>query len=226
MSTENLNLTVHDRKKTGKSPAHRTRVQGLVPGIVYGPKMKTPINVAVDRKSLRRLYLKSGKTGLVSLNADEKSSNGLKDAKVLIKAVQTDPVKNTIIHVDFNQIDITQKMRVTVPLNFTGKPAGLTEGGILSIAARSVEIRALPTEIPSEIDVDVSSLNLNESIHLSELAKNITKFEFVFENDIVLALVAQAGSDEKSSAPEEEETPEAAAASAASAEATPEAPKK
>ena len=74
---KNLTITVHDRTETGKNSSFRARSKGLVPGVVYGPKMKAPISVAVDQKSVTKLFLKSGHTNLVTLETDEKSSNKL-----------------------------------------------------------------------------------------------------------------------------------------------------
>ncbi len=208
--TETLTLKVFGRTKTGKSAAYRARLNNLIPAVVYGPKLKTPLNISIIPKDIRDVYAKAGKTALVTLEAAEGGPAELNGTKVLFKDVQGHAYKNLLSHVDLHQIDLTRAVRVTVPLQFTGKSKGLAEGGIMSIGARSVQIKALPTEIPNHIDVDVSDLGVNESIHISELAKKLEgqKYEFLFENDFTLVAVVP---------PEEEKAAEAVAADATAA---------
>lgn len=218
----NLVITVYDRMGTGKSSAHKTRAKGLVPGIVYGPTMKENQNVCVDLKSITKVYKNSGRTTVVTLESDEKSSNKLMGAKVLINDIQVDTLKNRITHVDFNQIDLNKKLRVTVPLNFTGTAKGIKDGGILSIATRNVEIRSLPNEIPAHIDVDISALDINDSYKLSELESANSGFEFIYEGDIALATVAMAAEEKEPTASEvAAAAADAAAPAAEGAAATP-----
>ena len=212
-SNETLKLGVHGRDRTGKSVSYRIRASQMVPGVVYGPKLKTPITVKLAPKQIREIYSKAGRTGLVTLESLEGAPSELNGTKVLFKEIQTHPYKNIITHVDLHQLDLGRKIRVTVPLNFTGKAKGLGEGGIMNIVSRAVEIKALPTEIPNHIDVDVSDLGVNDSIHVAELAKKLeasVKYEFIFENDFALVAIVP---------PEEEKAaaPEAAAADAAAA---------
>ncbi len=110
-------------------------------------------------------------------------------SKVLIKALQTNPLKREVLHVDLLQLDMAKELRVVVPLKFVGKAKGLTEGGILSIMARQVEIKCLPADIPHEIEVDVTDVGVNESIHihqLSEKLKDKVKYEFIYDSDYTL----------------------------------------
>lgn len=214
-SNQTLKLGVHGRDRTGKNVSYRIRAQQMVPGVVYGPKLKTPVTITLAPKQIREIYSKSGKTGLVTLESLEGAPSELNGTKVLFKEIQTHPYKNLITHVDLHQLDLERKIRVTVPLAFTGKAKGLAEGGIMNIVSRSVVIKALPTDIPNHIDVDVSDLGVNDSIHVAELSKKLessVKYEFLFENDFALVAIVP---------PEEEKaaTPEVAAADAAAAAA-------
>ncbi len=209
-TNETMTLNVRGRTSLGKNAAYRIRRDTLVPGVVYGPKVKTPFNIAVVPNELIALYKKVGRTGLVTLNAVEGAAAELNGQKVLIKEIQTHPFRNLATHVDLHFIDLTKKIRVTVPLKFVGKAKGLAEGGILSIIVRQVEIKCLPSEIPNHIDVDVTELGLNDNLHIEELAKKMEsdKLEFMYEANLVLAAVVR---------PEEEEVKVAAPVEGAAA---------
>lgn len=213
--TETLTLKVYGRSKNGKSAAYRTRLNGQIPAVVYGPKVITPYSVSIIPNELRPVFSKAGHTGLVTLEATDGAPSELNGVKVLVKEVQVHPYKNLYSHVDLHQIDLTRSIRVTVPLKYVGKAKGQEEGGIVSITTREVEIKCLPTEIPNHIDVDISPVELNGSIHIEELAEKLKgeKYEFIYETNFSLVSVVE---------PREEkvETPVAAATDAA-AGATP-----
>jgi len=199
---ENFSLQVKPRPVLGKNAAYRARVAKSVPAVVYGPNMKTPVSVHIDPALFVPMYRKVGRTGLITLQTIEGAEASLNGTKVLVKDLQTHPLKNTLLHVDFHQIDLKKAIRMTVPLNFIGKAKGLADGGLMSISARQVEIRVLPTEIPNHIDVDVSDLGVTDSIHISELAKKMegSKFEFMYESDYALVAVVRP-EDEKAAEP-------------------------
>lgn len=203
--TESLTLKVYPRKGSGKSAAFRSRLEKLVPAIVYGPEMKTPIQVSLPANETVLTYRKVGRTTLLTVEAVDGAPAELNGAKVLIKEIQAHPLKNTLLHVDLHKLDLKRKVRVTVPLNFTGKAKGLSEGGLMSIASRQVVVKVLPTDIPQHLDVDVSKLGVNESIHISDLAKSFEagKFEFMYESDYAIVAVVP---------PEEEKAAEVVAA--------------
>lgn len=214
-TNENLTLTVHARTEREKNLAYRERME-FVPGIVYGHNIATPFRVKMAPNEIKKLYLTAGRTGLVTLKASEGAPKELEGQKVLIKEIQTHPYKNNLTHVDFHKIDLAKKIRVTVPLRFVGKAKGTGEGGILSIIARQVEIKSLPTQIPNHIDVDVTDVDVNDSIHIEDLAKKNTdtNIEYIYDSNFVLVAVVP---------PEEEEVaaPVAAAAEGAAAGAAP-----
>jgi large subunit ribosomal protein L25 len=209
---ENFKLEIFAREKKGKSAAFQLRRKERVPAVVYGPNLKEGITVAVSPKDVRRIYLSAGKTGLVTLETKEGAPSQLNGTQVLFKELQGHPLKNTLLHVDLHQLDLKRPIRVTVPLNFVGKAKGLAEGGIMSIVSRQVEIKCLPTEIPNHIDVDVSELGVNDSIHVEELSKKYkdSKLQFIFEANVALVAIVP---------PEEEKAAAPVAADAAAATA-------
>lgn len=200
-NTENT-LTLFGREKLGKNASFRIRKDGNAPAIVYGPKLKQGLSVAISPKEVRALYAKVGKTGLITLKTEAGAPSELSGTKALFKEIQSHPLKKNIVHVDLHQLDLTRKIRVIVPLNFVGKAKGLGEGGIMSIVSRQVEIKCLPEDIPNHIDVDVSDVGVNESIHIEELSEKLkgSKFEFIYESNIALVAVVPP-EEEKVAAP-------------------------
>ena len=211
---QELTLQVFPRTSTGRNESHRVRASNLIPAVVYGPKMKAALPVSLVPNDVRIVWKKAGKTGLVTLETMDGAPAELKGTKVLFKELQTHAFKNQVLHVDLHQLDLTRKIRVTVPLQFVGKAKGLAEGGLMSIVSREVEIKCVPTEIPSVIEVDITDVGMNESIHIDDLAKKKSgeKYEFIYEANIVLMAVVP---------PEEEKAATPAADAAAAAGAAP-----
>ncbi|MCG3175323.1 MAG: 50S ribosomal protein L25 [Candidatus Omnitrophica bacterium] len=164
---EQIKLKATLRESAGKEAAKKARNSGLVPGIVYHRGEK-PISVSVNDRELNRLVgAGSGENQLISLEIDNAPK---KQRAVIIKEIQHDPVKQTILHVDFNEISLTEKIQVEVALVAVGEPIGVKQdGGMLDHPLRELRIECLPMDIPKHIDVDVSGLQLNQGIHVSDL---------------------------------------------------------
>jgi len=160
---EQSTLDIEIREQKGKGVARRLRSKGLIPGILYGRGDSIPIT-ANPLVVTKWLLSEGGKNQLFTL-----SGTGVKGKAALIKDYQVDPVSRKLLHVDLLEIDITKSVEVNVILAFTGKAAGVAEGGVLNIVERKVMVRCLPTKIPKQIEVDVSGLNIGDSIHLDEL---------------------------------------------------------
>jgi large subunit ribosomal protein L25 len=157
-------LSAETRTETGKGPNRRLRVAGRIPAIVYG-KGREAQSVVLDPKALETLLHKSG-AGLNTLI--DLSVAGRTDT-VLVKELQRHPVHGSFVHVDFFQVDLTQKITVSVPIHFIGKARGVEFGGILDHPLREIEVECLPRAIPEFVEVDVSALEIGDSIHVSEL---------------------------------------------------------
>ncbi len=151
--------------KFNKNAARRVRVSGKIPAVVYGAGQDA-VPVAVDPKVITRiLHSDSGHNTIFDLNVE-----GAAVVKAMIVDWQHEPIKGKLLHIDLKRIAMDKAMRVSVPIQLTGVPSGVkTQGGILEHVLREVEIECLPSDIPSHLDVDVSNLALNESIHVSDL---------------------------------------------------------
>lgn len=158
-----LNVEVRPAKGT-KKDLSALRAQSAIPAVVYGGA-KAPIMVALSEKELMAARRKGGANAILRL----KHAKG--EETVIVKELQRHPVTDRPVHADFQRISLTQKIEAKVPLNIVGEAPGVkTSGGMMSIDMRELRIKALPTAIPQHIDVDVSKLELHQSIHVKDLA--------------------------------------------------------
>jgi large subunit ribosomal protein L25 len=162
---ERRELTVELRSKTGKGISRRLRAQGLIPGIVYGKGMET-VPVSVNPRELNAAISgEGGNNNLLTLKGGE----GLDGNVVIVADLLRDPLKRKAMHVDLHKINLTEKIKVEVPINLVGIAAGVIAGGLLDFAKHVIEVECLPTQIPEHIDVDVTELTINHSIHVVDL---------------------------------------------------------
>jgi len=161
---QQVNLTVTEREKSTKSKIKTSRKSGIIPGIVYGQQEKN-IQIWVNAKELDKIIHKEqGTNVLISLKVGDTAKT------VLIKEIQRGFVSLKPIHVDFNIISLTKKIEVEIPIHITGEAPGVKiGGGILEHIIRELRVKCLPTEIPQGIDLDVSNLNINESLTVKDM---------------------------------------------------------
>jgi large subunit ribosomal protein L25 len=151
--------------KFNKNAARRVRVSGQIPAVVYGAGQDS-VAVAVDPKIITKiLHSDSGHNTIFDLDV-----TGSGKVKAMIVDWQHEPIKGALLHIDLKRIAMDKAMRVSVPVQLVGVPVGVkTQGGILEQVVREVEIECLPSDIPSHLDVDVTALEMNQSIHISDL---------------------------------------------------------
>jgi large subunit ribosomal protein L25 len=163
---EQINLSVRLRKVTGNSPARSLRREGRIPAVLYGPKTE-PILLSIDSKEFEQITKKST-IGSVLLNLQIQNGD-TQNRPAMVKELQTHPVTQRFLHVDFYEIDMQRKIRVMVPVVVRGKAKGVEEGGMLQIVHREIEVLCLPTEIPEAFEVDVTDLDIGDAIHLEDI---------------------------------------------------------
>ena len=151
--------------KFNKNAARRVRVAGKIPAVLYGPGHE-PVAVEVDPKQISKiLYSETGHNTIFDVEVA-----GLPAAKAMIVDWQREPIKDQLIHIDFKRIALDKALRVKVRVKLVGIPIGVkTAGGVLDQVLREVEIECLPADIPSNITVDVSNLEMFESLRVSGL---------------------------------------------------------
>jgi large subunit ribosomal protein L25 len=159
-------LDGRERLERSSSSKHKLREDGMIPAVVYG-KNAGSISIAVDAKILRKILDEAGSNALINMKIKENGKT--KKYKVLVKAVQYDPVRRNLIHADFHQISLKDKVHATVPVHLVGTAPGSTAGGILTTLMRRIEVECLATQIPEFIEIDVSGLDIGDAITVSEL---------------------------------------------------------
>jgi large subunit ribosomal protein L25 len=163
---EQLELKAKVRKTIGNGPARALRRDGKVPAVLYGPKTE-PVLLSVEVRDIEQV-LKSGNVGQVLLKLI--IQNGQETTRpAMIKELQAHPVSGRFLHIDFYEIDLARKIRVGVPVVTTGNAIGVEVGGLLQIVRHELEVLCLPTQIPESIEVDVTSLEIGDSIHVEEI---------------------------------------------------------
>ncbi|HSJ33668.1 MAG TPA: 50S ribosomal protein L25 [Acidimicrobiia bacterium] len=155
------------RAETGRVPGSRSsrrlRREGRVPAVVYGHDTK-PMNVAVDARELYgALHTDAGTNALITLQVDGD------EILTMARVVERHPFRSEYRHVDFLKISLTETITTEVPIHFEGEPVGVQEGGVFSPRRTSVQIEAVVTQIPGHIELDISGVELNESLRVSDL---------------------------------------------------------
>lgn len=155
-------LKAKKREMGTKGAINQLRKDGFVPGVYYS-KGKDQITFSVEEVVLNKLVFTS-ETNIIQLSIDDEESIGC-----IIKDVQFDPVTDKVVHIDMLGITLGQVMQVEIPINFIGSAIGVQEGGILQEQLHKLEIECLPRNIPQNLEVDVTELNIGDSIHVREL---------------------------------------------------------
>ncbi|MDQ1519682.1 MAG: large subunit ribosomal protein [Actinomycetota bacterium] len=157
------NLTAEIRRETGKRPAGRFRREGRVPAVVYGLGTDTQ-SVTVPARELQHILTGgAGSNTLITLRVEGS------DQLALAREIQRDPLKGSVLHVDFIRVRADQTVTADVPLHLTGEAEGVSLGGILEQALFTLTIEALPGDIPNAIEADISALNMGDQLRVSEL---------------------------------------------------------
>jgi large subunit ribosomal protein L25 len=161
--TDTIELKATSRASVGKAN-RRLAAAGLLPAVLYGVGTAAAA-IAVDRHDFEMLASHGGLTSsLIKLAVDDR-----KPVTVLVKSVQRDAVKGTLIHVDFWAVSMTQKITTAVAIHFVGESAGVKVGGVMTHNAQQVHVESLPAEIPDSIEADVSALEIGDVLHISDL---------------------------------------------------------
>jgi large subunit ribosomal protein L25 len=165
---EKVIIEANERKTINKRSRNILRNEGRVPGVLYGSRME-PIPIDVTRLVINPLVF-TAKTNLISLKL-----NGHDEYECVIKDVQFDPVTDEVLHFDLIGLTRGEKIQLEVPLKLLGNAVGVKEGGLLQESMHKLSIECLPKDIPQSLELDVTELNIGDSIHVSDLNfENIT----------------------------------------------------
>jgi large subunit ribosomal protein L25 len=192
-----IKLKAVERDDYSKSNTKQLRESGQVPGVVYG-KDKETISVAVDSIELLKTIRDEGRNAIITLEIGDD-----KKADVMLHEYQMDAIKNDLIHVDFYVFDMSEEMEVSIPVRIEGEAAGVKEGGVQQQPAYELVISVKPGDIPDEITVDVSELEIGDVIAIEDLPKS-DKYEFVDEPETVIVTIVPPEAEEEDTEPVDE----------------------
>jgi len=161
----NADLAARGRTEKGKGSNRKLRATGRVPAVVYGYGEQTR-SLSLDAHELERLFsrIQVGNT-IITLDIEGESA----PVRALVRDVQSHPVRSQVLHVDFYQIHAGEKITLEIPIRLVGQSKGVKEGGILQYSLDVLEVSCLPDAIPGAIDVDISELDVGDSIHVRDI---------------------------------------------------------
>jgi len=197
---EKIELKVTIRKTTGNGAARELRREGMIPAILYGPKAE-PVMLSVTTKELENILMTSN-IGQVLL--DLLIQNGKQQSRTaMIKELQTQPVSGSLLHVDFYEVAMDQKIKISIPVMTKGQSKGVEEGGVLQLVRHEVEVFCFPNNIPESLEVDVTGMNIGDSLHINEASIDET-IELVDETNFTLVTILSPKAEEEEEVEEEE----------------------
>ncbi|MBO0588075.1 50S ribosomal protein L25/general stress protein Ctc [Sporosarcina sp. E16_8] len=170
------------RVPSNQSTLTELRKEGYVPAVVYGYKTEAT-SISVKERDLLKTLQITGRNGVIKLNIDGK------DINVVLNDYQSDVLKGEIQHADFLAINMTEELEVDVLVHLVGESVGLKEGGVLQQPNREVTIKVKPSDIPETFDIDISNLQIGESITVAEIRAK-SKYEILNEDDHALVLIS------------------------------------
>ncbi|MBN2407325.1 MAG: 50S ribosomal protein L25 [Elusimicrobia bacterium] len=199
--TEEIKLKADIREEASEEKVSQLRRGGRIPAILYGPDTKN-VSIIVDEKAFKgAISTEHGENALIKLTV-----GGKKPVTTIVKEIQVHPVTTKIIHIDFCQINLAEKVEVEVPLEFEGEAPGVKEeGGVLEHIIRKIRVRCLPTIIPDKFELDVSGLRIGDVLKIKDISA-VEGVEILADPEaIAVNLVAATEFKEPEEAPEQAE---------------------
>ena len=197
-----IELKTKIRTTTGNGPARRLRMSEQIPAVLYGQKTE-PVLLSVNKSDLEQVFKKGG-IGQVILNLVIQKNGETTTRPAMIKELQTHPLSRNFIHIDFYEIKMDQKITAKIPVVTTGKAKGVELGGILQIIRRELEVECLPLAVPESIEIDISDLDIGDSIHVGQIRVE-GEIEFLEDDNYTVVTVLSPKMEEE---PEEEKEAE------------------
>jgi large subunit ribosomal protein L25 len=160
-----VKLEVERREEFGNNASRRVRARGMVPAVVYGGGKET-VPIQINRKTLLDMLKEADSENVIFL-----LKLAGKERHAMIRDLQIDPISRQIVHIDFQRVTMTEKVRVQVPVALSGTAYGVkTEGGMIDFVTREVHVECLPGDIPKQITLDVSELHIGQHVEAGQLS--------------------------------------------------------
>lgn len=196
----NNTLVAKERKDFRKSVLHQLRKQGNIPSVVYG-KHEESKSIAVKNVDLIKIIKEVGRNGIISLDVNGHSQD------VILEDYQYNPINHEVLHADFLHINMSTEIHAHVHVTLNGNPKGVEEGGVLQQSLHELSITAKPKEIPETIEVDISNIQVNHAIKISDIRKNYSNITINHEDEeVIVTLLAPRMENEINEDEQQDET--------------------
>jgi large subunit ribosomal protein L25 len=171
------------KRETGKKAAKLVRSENKIPSVLYGSGMET-VPLEIDYADFYHYYKESiGHQSFIFLQI------GKKEHRCLVRDMQIDPVTREIVHLDFQEVTAGQSLDVEIPVITLGEAPGIKEGGMLDAGIRDLQIRCLPKDLPNAVEIDVSELQIGDSIHIADIQEKYPDIEFLQPSNTTLVSI-------------------------------------
>ena len=200
---ETMELSAQTRKESGKGPARRLRAGGQIPAVFYGAG-EDSLSLAVCTADVIKLLKQKKENVFIKLNIE--GDGGKTEKLSMIKELQTSPATSDIYHIDFYEIRMDHKLVLDIPIHVIGTPVGVTMGGELHILKRELKVSGLPMEIPESVQVDISALEIGDSVKVGDIQIK-GEIEVLDGEDVAVATVSTTRVEAAPAAEETEEGP-------------------
>jgi large subunit ribosomal protein L25 len=183
---ETITLNAQVRGGTKKGPARRLRTRGITPAVVYGAQ-RDPLNLQISSSDLKRVLEKVRKeTVFIKLAIDDAGTKS--ESLSILKDIQVNALKKEITHADFYEINLKKPLTIDVPVLLTGTAPGIEKGGEVIMMKRDLKVSGLPSDLPETVEVDVSALDLQESVRVGDITMK-DGITLIDGDDVVIAHV-------------------------------------
>jgi large subunit ribosomal protein L25 len=164
---EEIRLKAEGRVQGGKNVARRLRKEGIIPAILYGKDVEPlPLRISAKEWKTVQSHVKSNTIIKMELKRNEQAE----ERPVMLKELRKAVLSDAVLHIDFLQVSMERAVQVEVPIHLVGEPVGLVKGGVIEQHLRSIMVESLPGQIPEKIDVDISALDIGDSVHVREIS--------------------------------------------------------
>ncbi|HOT42951.1 MAG TPA: 50S ribosomal protein L25 [Syntrophorhabdaceae bacterium] len=189
---EEMFIKADIRKGSGKSVTRKLRNQGSIPAILYGRETETKM-LSVSAREWKRLSKQLKRNTILKMQLQKNGDT--EEMPVMVKEVQYHPYKDHILHIDFLHVSMERKIEVEVPIHLIGEAKGIINNGIVEQHLRTIVVECMPGQIPDRIDVDVTELDIGDSIHISDIS--YPGLRFLENPEIAIVTVIPPEAEEK-----------------------------
>lgn len=202
---EQVLIKADRRSGTGKGVARKTRAAGRIPAVLYGGGVD-PVSITISSKDWDTITRRMKRN--VILDMEIHGGASVENRPVMVKEVQRDGLGTRIMHIDFLQVSMEKMVEVEVPIHLTGKSKGEILGGVIDVHLRSIKVECLPGQIPEEIVIDMTELDIGDSVHVSDIS--LPGVKLIEHGDVAILGVVPPTVEDKRAAATEEAAAEAA----------------